>query len=220
MPSMFGKESRKNELIENLRDVYKEIQMTHNISSGDFPNIRKMQQQLAYYDFTKFHSLKQKLLDNVDRMLSEDITKVMKMIPQETEDMKDTGNIEGGAFEGYTESPFGFGRGEGVDAGRDESGWIVSHERSKSDETFRQLNPIDGKLLGSVAKAEMVKSKLPNSVLGKIWKLSDINCDGMLDEDEWALVNYLIGIKLEGYDLPNELPDHLIPPSKRNLFPE
>jgi len=66
------------------------------------------------------------------------------------------------------------------------------------------------------AKSEMVKSKLPNSVLGKIWKLSDINKDGLLDADEFALAMHLINVKLEGYDLPAELPEHLIPPSKRD----
>lgn len=44
----------------------------------------------------------------------------------------------------------------------------------------------------------MVKSKLPNAVLGKIWRLSDVDRDGMLDADEFALVNYLINLKLEG----------------------
>jgi hypothetical protein len=62
----------------------------------------------------------------------------------------------------------------------------------------------------------MVKSKLPNSVLGKIWNLSDINKDGFLDSDEFALAMHLINVKLEGYDLPTTLPDHLIPPSKRD----
>ena len=67
------------------------------------------------------------------------------------------------------------------------------------------------------AKSEMVKSKLPNSVLGKIWKLSDIDKDGFLDSDEFALAMHLINVKLEGYDLPAELPDHLVPPSKRDV---
>jgi hypothetical protein len=63
----------------------------------------------------------------------------------------------------------------------------------------------------------MVKSKLPNSVLGKIWKLSDIDLDSHLDIDEFALAMHLIKIKLEGHDLPSEIPEHLIPPSKRDL---
>jgi len=28
---------------------------------------------------------------------------------------------------------------------------------------------------------------------------------------------HLIGIKLDGFDLPNDLPPHLVPPSKRFL---
>lgn len=52
--------------------------------------------------------------------------------------------------------------------------------------------------LGRAAKEHMVKSKLPNAVLGKIWKLSDVDKDGMLDSDEFALANYLINLKLEG----------------------
>lgn len=80
---------------------------------------------------------------------------------------------------------------------------------------FDSLNPIDGKISGAAAKSEMVKSKLPNSILGKIWKLSDIDKDGFLDSDEFALAMHLIQVKLDGHDIPSTLPDHLIPPSKR-----
>jgi hypothetical protein len=72
-------------------------------------------------------------------------------------------------------------------------------------------------LLFSAAKQEMIKSKLPNNILGKIWKLSDVDKDGMLDSDEFALAMHLMNIKLDGNDLPNELPVHLIPPSKRGF---
>ena len=69
----------------------------------------------------------------------------------------------------------------------------------------------------SAAKAEMIKSKLPNNVLGKVWKLSDVDKDGMLDSDEFALAMHLISIKMDGHDLPTELPTHLVPPSKRGF---
>ena len=81
---------------------------------------------------------------------------------------------------------------------------------------------------------EMIKSKLPNNVLGKIWKLSDVDKDGMLDSDEFALAMHLINVKLDGeennqyislkckhhfsgHDLPTELPAHLVPPTKRGF---
>lgn len=62
----------------------------------------------------------------------------------------------------------------------------------------------------------MMKSNLPKAVLGKVWKLADTDKDGMLDNDEFALAMHLIKIKLEGHDLPDNLPKHLVPPSKRS----
>lgn len=141
----------------------------------------------------------------------------MDMIPQEDVNIVSEPLIKGGAFEGVedTVSPFGYGRGEGADAGHGDPDWICSKEKPYYDELFRALNPIDGKVTGAAAKTEMVKSKLPNSVLGKIWKLADIDKDGFLDDDEFALAMHLIRVKTDGHDLPLELPAHLVPPSKR-----
>jgi len=40
----------------------------------------------------------------------------------------------------------------------------------------------------------------------------------MLDNDEFALAMHLINVKLDGHDLPEDLPKHLIPPSKRIFY--
>ena len=64
----------------------------------------------------------------------------------------------------------------------------------------------------------MMKSKLPNSVLRRIWALSDIDNDGQLDKDEFALAMFLLDHKLSGNDIPDVLPEKLVPPSKRMLF--
>ena len=64
-----------------------------------------------------------------------------------------------------------------------------------------------------------MKSNLPSKVLGKIWKLADTDADNMLDGDEFALAMHLIKIKVAGHDLPDALPHHLVPPSKRDPFP-
>nr|XP_023011882.1 EH domain-containing protein 3-like [Leptinotarsa decemlineata] len=220
MPSMFGKDSKKKELIKNLGQIYDKLQKEHQISPGDFPEIKKMQEVLANLDFSKFNPLKPKLLDIVDRMLSDDISVLMAKIPLEAEanSIKNgDGNVQGGAFINVenTTSPFGYKKGEGVDAGAGELDWIVSREKAKYDDIFYNLNPTDGKVTGMAAKTEMVKSKLPNSVLSKVWKLADVDKDGMLDNEEFALAMHLINIKIDGNDLPSELPDHLIPPSKR-----
>jgi len=221
MPSVFGKEGKKKELIKNLDALYSQLQREHQISPGDFPDIKKMQEQLANHDFTKFHALDRKLLERVDKMLAEDIAKLMAMVPLEEQMSKSEGadKIEGGAFDGVMDAatPFMYKGGEGINAGVGELEWVISKDRYKYDEIFDTLNPIDGKITGSSAKSEMVKSKLPNNVLGKIWKLSDVDKDGMLDADEFALAMHLMNVKLDGHDLPTELPQHLVPPNKRGF---
>lgn len=60
--------------------------------------------------------------------------------------------ISGGAFEGVVGdivSPFGYKRGEGIDAGFGELDWICDRDRERTDSLFEALNPIDGKISGS-----------------------------------------------------------------------
>ncbi|CCD72162.1 Dynamin-type G domain-containing protein [Caenorhabditis elegans] len=223
MPSMIGKDKKKKDLIQNLDKIYEQLQREHNISPGDFPDVNKMREKLQTQDFSKFNPLKPKLLEVVDGMLATDIARLMAQIPKEEAAAPAGSNgsadptVRGGAFSQTTEAetPFGFGRGEGFDKGADEAEWVVSRERTTADSTFESLGPVNGYLSGRAAKEHMVKSKLPNSVLGKVWKLADIDKDGQLDADEFALANYLINLKLEGHEIPSELPKHLIPPSKR-----
>lgn len=173
-----------------------------------------MQEQLQHYDFSKFPSLKVKLIESVDRMLSTKISSLMNMIREE-ESKQPPQMVMGGAFEDSSDGPFGHGYGEGISAGADNEDWIVSRDKHRYDEIFYTLMPINGKLTGINAKKEMMNSRLPSTVLGKIWKLADCDKDGMLDDEEFALAQYLIKIKLEGFELPTELPNHLVPPSHR-----
>lgn len=228
MPSMFGKDSKKKELIKNLSAIYESVQREHQISPGDFPDIARMQERLLHEDFSKFQPLKPRLIQNVDKMLAEDIARLMAMIPlEEKQNMipKEDGKpnsghtVSGGAFDGVrsADTPFGFNKCEGADAGAGEAEWVVNRDRPKYDPIFFSMNPVDNKVTGAAAKAEMVKSKLPNTVLGKVWKLADHDKDGMLDVEEFALAMHLINIKLDGHDLPAELPSHLVPPSQRGF---
>jgi len=94
MPSVFGKDTKKKELISGLSDIFASLQRQHQISAGDFPNIQRMQEQLHYHDFHKFPVLKQKLLDSVDRMLADDIARLMTMIPKEESQRTDTAVVK------------------------------------------------------------------------------------------------------------------------------
>lgn len=48
-----------------------------------------------------------------------------------------------------TVSPFGYKRGEGIDAGYGEPEWIVSKDKPKYDELFVKLSPTEGKITGA-----------------------------------------------------------------------
>ena len=65
MPSMFGKDGKKKELIKNLDNLYGQIQREHQISPGDFPDLKTMQERLQHHDFTKFKTLDTRLLQKV-----------------------------------------------------------------------------------------------------------------------------------------------------------
>ena len=221
MPSVFGKEKKKEQLINNLGELYRKIQKEHNISPGDFPPISKFQAKLKPYDFSKLHSLKVKLIEDVDKMLANEISRLMAMIPHENDIKDDSKAIRGGAFTvgDSIHNPFASGAGEGIHFGAGSDDWVIEPEKEKYDKIFASLNPdAQGKVTGSNAKRELVKSKLPNTVLGRIWKLADLDKDGMLDADEFCVAMHLINIKLDGNELPVELPLHVVPPSKRKGY--
>lgn len=98
MPSVFGKEGKKKDLIKNIGTIYDRLQREHQISPGDFPDIKKMQEVLQNQDFSKFHSLKPHLIETVDRMLATDIAKLMSMIPQEESEMVPEPMIKGKSY--------------------------------------------------------------------------------------------------------------------------
>lgn len=123
---------------------------------------------LPLQDFTKFKPLDKKLLERVDRMLAEDVPKLMSMIPQEERaylQLQSQTGAQGASqsntiFADQQATPFELGGVEGINAGLGESDWIVTRARHDYDEVFSQLSPQNGKISGAVAKQEMIKSKL------------------------------------------------------------
>ncbi|KAL7834598.1 hypothetical protein SRHO_G00288450 [Serrasalmus rhombeus] len=221
MPLIFRRDNKKRDLIYDLPVIFSRIQQQHQISPGDFPDCAKMQERLMNHDFTKFKALKPKLMVNLDELLTNDIAKLMPLLRQEELEAADQPGVQGGVFLGMDRGPFFEGNPfyyTGPSGECDEisgESWVVSKDKPKYDEIFYNLSPHEGKLSGTKVKDWMVRTRLPSSVLGRIWKLSDVDCDGMLDDEEFALASHLIEVKLEGFGLPPKLPSHLVPPSKR-----
>ena len=150
MPTLFYKQSKKESLIENLAEVFNQIHKQRQLPVGDFPNVRRMKEQLEEYDFTRFPKLNQSLIDVVDQMLAVDISKLMKMLPREEAVAKDR-RIKGGAF-GFTDNdPFSQHRDLTKPSAysTQEEGWLVNQDAARYEAIFEKLGPnAQGKLTG------------------------------------------------------------------------
>ncbi|KAJ1920610.1 hypothetical protein H4219_001168 [Mycoemilia scoparia] len=89
-------------------------------------------------------------------------------------------------------------------------------ERQKYYGFFDNLDTSkNGYLEGQVPVNFFLKSKLPETVLARVWDLSDVTHTGRLSRDEFAVAMHLINMKLSGKELPAKLPPLLVPPSMR-----
>ncbi|XP_077869061.1 epidermal growth factor receptor substrate 15-like [Saccoglossus kowalevskii] len=90
--------------------------------------------------------------------------------------------------------------------------WIITgEERTQYDALFYSQNPVDGLLTGEKVKGLFLRSNIPAHLLSKIWRLSDVNHDNLLDVGEFAIAMHLIHYHLRGKDLPSSLPQCLVP---------
>ncbi|KAG9016212.1 hypothetical protein FRB93_011686 [Tulasnella sp. JGI-2019a] len=95
--------------------------------------------------------------------------------------------------------------------------WDISpREKSTADNFFATLDTQKrGFIEGDTAVPFFLKSALPESVLAQIWDLSDLHKDGQLTQDGFAIALHLINGKLAGKDVPETLPESLVPPALR-----
>ncbi|KAJ3765458.1 hypothetical protein FB446DRAFT_850129 [Lentinula raphanica] len=93
---------------------------------------------------------------------------------------------------------------------------VTSAEKASSDSYFDTLDTAKvGYIEGEVAVPFMLESKLPGDVLAQVWDLADLNNDGRLTRDGFAVAMHLIQKKLAGGEIPPVLPPSLVPPSMR-----
>uniref|UniRef100_A0A663EQF8 RALBP1 associated Eps domain containing 2 n=1 Tax=Aquila chrysaetos chrysaetos TaxID=223781 RepID=A0A663EQF8_AQUCH len=89
---------------------------------------------------------------------------------------------------------------------------ITEEQRDYYINQFRSLQPdLNSFISGSVAKNFFTKSKLPIPELSHIWELSDVDCDGALTLPEFCAAFHLVVARKNGYQLPETLPETLLP---------
>uniref|UniRef100_A0AAV2KD97 RALBP1 associated Eps domain containing 1 n=1 Tax=Knipowitschia caucasica TaxID=637954 RepID=A0AAV2KD97_KNICA len=89
---------------------------------------------------------------------------------------------------------------------------ITEEQRQYYINQFKTIQPdLTGFIPGSAAKEFFTKSKLPILELSHIWELSDFDKDGALTLDEFCAAFHLVVARKNGYDLPEKLPESLMP---------
>ena len=97
---------------------------------------------------------------------------------------------------------------------------IQPSDFTKFEGVFRTVDTDgDGLITGKEAVELFIKSGLDRSVLKQIWSLSDMDRDGCLDFDEFAIAMALVvGASKRGQPVPPSLPLEMVPPRKVNFF--
>lgn len=97
--------------------------------------------------------------------------------------------------------------------------WTLSKaEKKQYDQIFRSWDAQGtGFISGQTALEVFGQSGIEKNELARIWTLADADNRGKLNLAEFHVAMGLIYRKLNGNDIPDELPSELIPPSSRDL---
>ena len=98
--------------------------------------------------------------------------------------------------------------------------WAIAPYKSEFDARFRAAGPdARGRLAPARVREALLPTGLDARVLRGVWELADIDGDGALDADEFAVALYLCRQSQAGAPLPKKLPADWVPPSKRTANP-
>jgi len=231
MPSLMGKEKKQQKLIADLPNVFRTILKKYNLAPGDFPDISSLSSKLQETKFSEFSTLSQKQIDALDDVLNHDIPQLMEQLPSEkdspetlrakmgvgspamaTVPVPNTGNKYGKQDTNYESNPFGYSQ-EDTD-----HYWALQDSADRLRQSFEALGPEGGFLSTAKARDVLVKTGLTKDQLRKIWNLSDMDRDGLFDHEEYVVAMFLCDAVIQkGRPIPAELPQSVIPPSKRHI---
>lgn len=102
------------------------------------------------------------------------------------------------------------------------SDWLITPaEKARMDPVFQNLDKTrKGYITGEEAVPFLTRSGLDEDTLAQIWDLADVNSEGHLTSDTFAVALYLIQQQRQRTDgssaLPAKLPANLVPPSLRS----
>lgn len=234
MPALVGREKKQLKLINDLPNVFRTILKKYNLSPGDFPDITSFSSKLKDIKFSDFSSLQQAQMEDLDKVLSAAIPKLMEELPSEKDTPTTLRQKMGSAVsnpnamavpmptrtekfgkkdtEGAS-NPFGYGQED------EDNYWALQDSAERLYDSFEALGPSGGFLSPQSARDVLIKTGLGKDQLRQIWNLSDIDRDGYFDHHEYVVAMFLCdAVTQKGRPIPAELPPSVVPPSKRHLL--
>eukprot|EP00611_Tribonema_gayanum_P021406 TRINITY_DN4107_c0_g1_i1.p1 TRINITY_DN4107_c0_g1~~TRINITY_DN4107_c0_g1_i1.p1 ORF type:complete len:617 (+),score=239.25 TRINITY_DN4107_c0_g1_i1:132-1853(+) len=110
MPGMVGKEKAQRKLMQDMGSVFRAVMKQYNLAPGDFPDLETFRSKCEELSFAKFPKLKPKMLQDLDEVLSQDIPRLMEMLP--TSDVRTRAEREVASLL-HAPGPLQFGGGGG-----------------------------------------------------------------------------------------------------------
>ena len=97
--------------------------------------------------------------------------------------------------------------------GSTERGWRMSaDEKAKYDGVFHTMlrSSAGSYVEGDTARRFLCRSNLPTEELARIWELADLDADGRLTRQEFAIAMHLVTRRVAGYSIPATVPPSLL----------
>jgi len=207
----FGKSKTQTKMLSNLGQAFREIAQKNNLNLSDFPPPTKFRTQIEKIMINKLPKIKKNFIPTLNDILERQVPKLMEDLPN-TEEKSDY--TSGGAS-----NPFATVAMEEDAAVSGSQAWIVNSTMKASyDVKFHALSLLAGKASGGQIMNVMLQSGLQRDTLSAIWNLADIDGDGKMDHEEFALCMYLIDHVQKGLKVPPTLPMRMVPPGKRKML--
>jgi len=192
-------------------DQVKDIFQASSLPMGDLSQIWTLSDynndgKLTEKEFTvaKFLIYARSCQQNLPEKLPESLYSFLS-----TQSLSDIPTTALGSQGGYRNIPASALGSQGSSANKDK--WVISPQQlMKYKENFDAAKDETGTVSGGAALNLFKQSSLANDVLGAIWTLADVNQDGNLNEQEFAIAMHLIHYKMAGGEIPTQLPPSLL----------
>lgn len=209
----FYKDATQAECLKNMRAHFQTVSKKYNIPKGDFPNPDQFTDIIKEFKIYEFPALDEKSITTIDDVLSKGCAKLLEKMSNVANNRTKSGT-GASPFDGA--NPFATLEDQSAKLGMGNQSWVIDGTmKATYDQKFYSLATSEGKALGTTIMPVMASSGLGNDALRAIWDLSDIDKDGKMDADEFAVCMYLIDQVKEGGKVPATMPEELVPPSKR-----